>query len=108
MKTLKMLPIILLICILIMGGAVSNTAEASTVTVVNRSGQTIVATYYRPTNSSQWYNANTGRIYHGDYHYLTINVDYRYIDLSFKMADGTYQNRSGIDTYHDFTLYVGR
>ena len=85
----------------------TSSAEAATVTVVNQSGQTIVATYYRSTNSSQWRNTNFGKMYNGTRYNLRFNVNYRYIDLSFRLADGTYQERTGIDLYNDFTLYVG-
>ena len=82
-------------------------AAKSTITVTNQSGQEVVAFYYRQTNTSDWiYLSHFGKLANGESFYWTIEVPYRYVDLGFRLADGNFQERTAVDTYSDFTLYV--
>ena len=78
-----------------------------TMTVVNQSGQTITGFYYRSTNDSEWRNAGFGSLPNGGSFYWQINSTTRYVDVGFRLADGVWQERTGIDTdSNGFTLYV--
>ena len=87
--------------------AVQTSALAATVEVVNRTGQTILACFHRPSGTSDWNNAYLeSRIHAGESHYLNISGNARYVDLNFKLEDGTWRYITNLDSYVNTTLYV--
>ena len=106
MKTLKMLPIILLICILIMGGvAVSNTAEAaSRFTIVNNSGKDVVSVYWTQAGADSW-SGDLGYIPDGSYLTLDwVNYPYRDIQIVFEDGSGIYRQNVNLNSRWKMTL----
>ena len=81
--------------------AIQSSALAMTVTCINETGQTIVTFYHRPTNTQSW-NSGSVNIPNGGTYYVNCEkYTERYIDLQFRLADGTYRERTSIDTWGD-------
>ena len=84
------------------------TALASVkVTIVNRSGQTIMKGYFSYANNNKWGRDQlTKYIRPGQSHIITFNGNQRYWDCKFVLRDGSVRYKYDLDIIKTSTLYV--
>ncbi|MBR1645598.1 MAG: hypothetical protein IJ774_13945 [Selenomonadaceae bacterium] len=87
--------------------AVQSSADAASITIINRTGKTITEGYFRVSGTSDFGNDQLAEyVQQGQSHHISFEEGYRYWDCWFVLEDGTARFSYNLDVETVGTLYV--